>query len=161
MIASWHQAVGMPSSRHFMVNSMSSVRQVAFQPYFFSTSVAITMPVPPNTLESPMVYLARCHTWFTIQKLMAKVPLTQLSLGFFTSRYPWISFSPLQNRLFISFRKSGWTRLSASKMATASYCLSKANSCRNIHSRANPFPTSSWLNRSYTRAPAFRATSAV
>ena len=62
-----------------MVNSMSSVRQVARQPWRFSTSVVMHMPVPPRHAESPMFVLARCEMWSMTQNAMANVPATHVS----------------------------------------------------------------------------------
>ena len=47
----------MPSAKDFMVNSMSSVRQVARQPYFFSYRELKEMPIP-------MIAGARLHDMY-------------------------------------------------------------------------------------------------
>ena len=136
-----------------MENSISSVRQSHPHPYFRITSAAIHIPVPPSAVESPRLYLPRCHRWLIVQKAMANVPDTQVSVGFFADRYPCMIFCPFSRRLFITERKSRCTRLSASNTQNASYPLFNAKIWGNAQSMAYPFPTSSLLKRTRTFAP--------
>ena len=87
-MASCAQVVGIPSSKAFIVNSISSVRHVAPQPCLRNISVEIHIPVPPRQLDKPILYLAKCHTWFTTQKEIENTPEIQVSLGFLESKYP-------------------------------------------------------------------------
>ena len=87
-MASCAQVVGIPSNKAFIVNSISSVRQVAPQPCLRNISVEIHIPVPPRQLDKPILYLAKCHTWFTTQKEIENTPEIQVSLGFLESKYP-------------------------------------------------------------------------
>ena len=68
-----------------MENSMSSVKHSQPQPYLRTISVAMHIPVPPNAVDNPMLYLARCHMWLISQKAMEKVPAIQESVGFLES----------------------------------------------------------------------------
>ena len=76
----------MPLDRHFMENSMSSVRQSQPHPNFLTISADMHIPVPPKHDDRPKLYFPKCHKWFTVQKAMAKVPDIHVSVGFLADK---------------------------------------------------------------------------